>query len=273
VGQLSKTSKASAKASDWTELELGFFAAAPPDDPVEPVAALTFDDLLPAEPARARRRAAAPRRQRSVTRAPELRPEASGLRAVARRIEAIARPAVTRAWSWTSTRAAGGARHLEPLLAVPRRHLQPGLVRLWSRIASDLPERPDGKTIVAAMAALLVVFGVSASVLGSRSNPRQLHFPEITIVAPAGGPSEPAEAPTAAPALEPAAAPDTTARVRAKSAPRLSSKPASKPASKPLSKLTSKPASKVSLKVSSGARRHEATRPAVGKPAAPRVVR
>ena len=269
MGQLSETSG----ASDWTELEQGFFAAAPPDDPVEPVPVLTFDDLLPAAPARTRRRAASPPRQRAVKRAPDLEPAASGLRAVARRVAAVARPSVTRAWRWTSARAAGGARHLEPLFGVARRQLQPGLGRLWSRVASDLPERPDGKTIVAAMAALLVVFGVSASVLGSRSNPRQLHFPEITIVAPAGAPSEVAEAPATAPAPE--APPDTTARARSKPASKASSKPASRSAaaSRQAFKPSSKPSSKPPSKLSSTAKRQQTARPAVGKPAAPRVVR
>src|SRR5260221_14424861 len=44
VGELSQTSG----ASDWTELERRFFAAAPPEVAVQPPPAPSFDDLEPA---------------------------------------------------------------------------------------------------------------------------------------------------------------------------------------------------------------------------------
>ena len=53
-----------------------------------------------------------------------------------------------------------------------------------ARLAKDLPERPDGKTIAAAMAALIVLFGVSATVLGSRSNLRLPSVPPAAALLP-----------------------------------------------------------------------------------------
>jgi hypothetical protein len=58
---------------------------------------------------------------------------------------------------------------LVPRLAPARARLERDLRAFASRLSSELPERPDGKTLAAAVAALVIVFGVSAKVLGSRS--------------------------------------------------------------------------------------------------------
>ena len=69
-------------------------------------------------------------------------------------------------------RLGAAARRLAPRLTawllVMRKRLEESLDALLSRLARDLPERPDGKTIAVAAVALILVFGVSASVLGSR---------------------------------------------------------------------------------------------------------
>jgi hypothetical protein len=177
---------------------------------VQPPPAATFDDLGPVEPVRPRRRASAAR-----AKVAEPAREAGARRAAL----------VRRAWAWSASNARRGARGLAsaarrlpslgPRLAPPARatleRLRRGARPMLSRLASDLPERPDGRTIAAAIAALVVVFGVSASVLGSRSNPRLAVAAEARLApapeAPALANAEPAAAPEAAPAPEAATAP------------------------------------------------------------------
>jgi hypothetical protein len=188
-------------ASDWTELERRFFAAAPPEVAVQPPPAPTFEDLEPADARpigsrRTRRKLAqAPRPSRRHERglAPAgFLPELARLlalelaRLLARTAWTRALPLPARAWRWVAARARAEARRLAPSLRARRlwtfERAQRGLGVLASRLVTDLPERPDGKTIAAAMAALIVLFGVSATVLGSRSNPRLLSGP--TAAAP-----------------------------------------------------------------------------------------
>jgi hypothetical protein len=223
VGQLSDR----AEGGDWTELEQGFFAAAPPEVAVQPPPPPTFDDLGPVEPVRPRRRASSTRLSAG---APSRRPVTrtlSSLGRLARRALAAAGPLGERAWAWSAERARRGARrltsathrlpaigpHLAPSARAAFQRLERGLRPLLSRLASDLPERPDGKTIAGAIAALVVVFGVSASVLGSRSNPRLAVAPVVEHApmapsAPIANLEPPAAAPSPTVAPEPTVAPD-----------------------------------------------------------------
>ncbi|HEY2731370.1 MAG TPA: hypothetical protein VGK52_15610 [Polyangia bacterium] len=194
VGDLSQTSG----ASDWTELERRFFAAAPPEVAVQPPPAPSFDDLEPTDSSAV----AARRTRRGLARAPrqprrrerELAP-AGFLRRLARTAWARAQPPSARAWRWTAARLRVQARRLAPSLRATRdwtfERAKRGLGVLASRLAKDLPERPDGKTIAAAMAALIVLFGVSATVLGSRSN---LRLPSVPAAAAPLAPIEAAPA-------------------------------------------------------------------------------
>jgi hypothetical protein len=199
VGEFSQTSG----DSEWTELERRFFAAAPPEVAVQPAPAPSFDDLEPADlnaigSRRTRRTLARPPRQ-SRRRERGLAP-AGVFRRLARTAWARAQPASARAWRWAAALAHAEARRLAPWLrAIGERALERakrGLGVLASRLAKDLPERPDGKTIASAMAALIVLFGVSATVLGSRRNPR------LPPVPTAAAPLAPVEAAPAAPVTE-----------------------------------------------------------------------
>lgn len=103
------------------------------------------------------------------------------------RAESLVQPASARAWRWTLERLSKGARALGPALAATRARSRHALDVLAARAANDLPEVPDGKTILAAMAALIIVLGFSASVLGSRLvHPiaAPTTAPETTIVSP-----------------------------------------------------------------------------------------
>jgi hypothetical protein len=87
------------------------------------------------------------------------------------------RPAAKAIWAWTLERTRTGRRRLGPVLRATR--LAAGrrarvlaerafvrLVDLFFNLFVDLPaERPDGKTTLAAAVALIVVCGLSASVL------------------------------------------------------------------------------------------------------------
>jgi hypothetical protein len=182
--------------SDWTDLEEDFFAAAPPEVAVPPPPAASFDDLAPIRPERRasprpRGRAAARLGERTETKPRTRGPKESVsfhagalsfltgalsffigaggfFRRFVQKAWSIAQPASARAWRWTLARARSGARALGPALATTRTRSKQALRVLAARVANDLPEVPDGKTMLAAMAALIIVLGLSASVLGSR---------------------------------------------------------------------------------------------------------
>jgi hypothetical protein len=221
VGQLSR-SKAS-EASDWTALEESFFAAAPPDVAVAPPPPPSFDDLVASVPERPQRRTArAARAGTEALKTLRWRAAMAGARILAARAGAGARILAARAGAGArvfAARAGAGARSLaEAALrrVPPRARLESDLRALAARLAKELPERPDGRTIAAALAALVVVFGVSASVLGSRSDARE----PVPAILPAGAPvvtaalssaPEPEVAPPA-PAVEPAPAARASSR-------------------------------------------------------------
>jgi hypothetical protein len=84
---------------------------------------------------------------------------------------AAARPAARATWAWTLERATTGRRRLGPALHAFRvaggRRARTFAERIFVQLFVDLPaERPDGKTTLAAAVALIVVCGLSASVLG-----------------------------------------------------------------------------------------------------------
>lgn len=186
-------------ANDWTELEQGFFAAAPPDIAVEPPPAATFDDLcddvFPRAPARKRAR----KRARPIRR--EEFPRATGVGAAMRasgRIVSGAARAAGHVVVWSTAKVFVKARRFAPLSRLTPQAVRRGLRALSERVAPEMPERPDAKTLAAGIAALLVVFGVSASVLGSRGPRPVVAAPAPTVVAPA----EAAPAPRPAPAAD-----------------------------------------------------------------------
>jgi hypothetical protein len=138
-----------AKASDrqgtpgWSQLEQSFFDAAPPDVAVTPPPAPTFDDLGPSLPERRRSRRDAPPRQ---TKAADIalraaRAGATVLTAAILTLVARTRPTLARARAWV--RAA------------------------LSRVLDELPgERPDGRAVLATVAAIVLLCSLSATVLG-----------------------------------------------------------------------------------------------------------
>jgi hypothetical protein len=116
------------------------------------------------------------------------------VRASARVVGSAAR-AAGHVVAWSVAQLFVKARSLVPVSRLTPQALRRGLGALSARIAPEMPERPDAKTLVAGIAALLVVFGVSASVLGSRG-PR----PVVEAVAPTAAPAEVAPVPEPAPA-------------------------------------------------------------------------
>jgi len=177
-------------AGGWSELERDFFESAPPDVAVSPPAPPCFDDLEPV--ARVERRARP--RSRSRNRSPgtaQIAPANAVSPArwrvlatlaqdlfhrIGRRLAeqaAAARPAALAIWAWFLARATTGRRRLGPALRSMRlggaRRARTLAERIFVQlfVDVDLPaERPDGKTTLAAAVALIVVCGLSASVLG-----------------------------------------------------------------------------------------------------------
>jgi hypothetical protein len=200
VGEISERQD----ANDWTELEQGFFAAAPPDIAVEPPPAATFDDLsddvFPRTPARKRA-------QRTVRHedVPSTNRVGQAVLASGRIVGSAVGGAVRAAGHvvvWSTVQVFVEARRLAPVSRLTPQAVRRGFRALSERIAPEMPERPDAKTLAAGIAALLVVFGISASVLGSRGPRPVVAAPAPAVSAPAAE-AAPAEA---APAPEPALA-------------------------------------------------------------------
>jgi hypothetical protein len=196
VGEISERQD----VNDWTELEQGFFAAAPPDIAVEPPPAATFDDLFPDAPARKRaKRPKSGRRSRGNGRTvpdddiPAASRVSDAVRSAARIVGGGIR-AAAHVVAWSTAQLFVKVRTVAPVSRLIPQAVRSGIGALSARIAPEMPERPDAKTLVAGIAALLVVFGVSASVLGSRG-------PRPVVAAPTSAPV-PAEAVPAEPAPE-----------------------------------------------------------------------
>jgi hypothetical protein len=170
-----------AEPTGWSDLERRFFEAAPPDVPIAPAPAVTFEDLeMDLEtPPRARRlrldRRARPRRPAPAW----AETDRAIVRSVTRWVENLERalrPAVARAgtWAraWTGTTSTVGVGRMRPAFQRAREVATRTLGLMIARIAAELPgERPEGRTIVAGLVTLVVVLGLSASVLGSRGGP------------------------------------------------------------------------------------------------------
>jgi hypothetical protein len=87
-------------------------------------------------------------------------------------LERSLRPALTRARTWARTTATSSLGRLRPALDHGREAAKRTLGLVFARIAAELSgERPEGRTIVAGLVTLVIVLGLSASVLGSRGGP------------------------------------------------------------------------------------------------------
>jgi hypothetical protein len=151
----------------FTDLEQSFFEAAPPDVPLAPPEPMRFDDLV-AGPAR-------------LPRKPQSEPHLSQLLASRGRRLVVA-PML---WGGRSLveLAMVGWRRLLPGLRAMRTAVQSGIGVAVTRLAAELPkERPDRRSIVAAMAVLVVVMTLSAGVVAHSGT-------WITLRAPAAGTS------------------------------------------------------------------------------------
>lgn len=129
------------RSGSWSELEQGFFAAAPPDVPEPPPAPPCFDDLDVGMPLRA-----------------DWRGRMRRLAAAASAARGALRPLVI-----------ATARRSVPVMARVRQ----ASVRLSAQLVTTLRSRArDRRMIAAAAAALIVVMGVSAGVVASRGAAR-----------------------------------------------------------------------------------------------------
>ncbi len=145
------------RSGSWSELEQGFFAAAPPDVAEPPPEAPRFDDLDPIGPA-----------------PPDWRVR---LRRTART-------------GWTAVSAAPGA--LRPLVRTVARRSEPMIararqasIRVSARLVTTLRSRArDRRMVAAAVAALILVMGVSAGVVASRGAARATPAVDTVAVMP-----------------------------------------------------------------------------------------
>jgi hypothetical protein len=164
-------------AGGFSALEQKFFEGAPPEVAVAPPPAVTFDDLDPVRPERRKVRRTAPRR---VAAAPVGKERVSLARTRLRALTALARaavraglarvrPFIARAGALGAAKAQQGGRDLMVAARRARASARPALQAALSRFFDGLPgERPDGRTLLATIAVVVVVCSLSATVLGSR---------------------------------------------------------------------------------------------------------
>jgi hypothetical protein len=177
-------------ADGWSDVEQRFFADAPPDVPLQPPAPPSFDDLVDVRPERRRGARAAWRSFRAPrVRATRVRWSATRrawTRGVARVraffgwlyswLERTAWPATVRAIRRGVAFSVRTWRELAPARRVARSLAERGLRILLARLVAILPaERPDRGALLAAVAVLAVVIGLSATMLAS-------HGPWLTFV-------------------------------------------------------------------------------------------
>lgn len=197
----------------WTDLEQGFFAGAPPEVPATPPAPMRFDDLEPIPTPRVERRL---RQRRALDIAPAERAELRPLivRAGARCVPLI---------SWVRARVRARAPRLS---AVARAKVGEALrlslnvaVRktraLATRVIAAIPTNSADRWMVASLAALFVLVGVSAVVIASRGGarstlptttmtvPRRVATPVVVTREPAVWPEPPPPASEASPIATP----------------------------------------------------------------------
>jgi hypothetical protein len=158
------------------DLEDSFFDRAPPEVAVAPPPAATFDDLDPVRPARLNRRTGRGRRLGPERRKAPARETPRGVDRF-RTLLSAARGALGRAWNrartWSGPFAARSAERARTWLAASAARGMDSAAAAWraarARFMAELPsERPDSRTVIAALAALVIVCGLSASVLGGR---------------------------------------------------------------------------------------------------------
>jgi hypothetical protein len=205
-------------SDDWSELERRFFESAPPDVAVPPPPPPQFDDLEPVARVdrRSRRRAPSPNRSPDAARiVPANAQSPARWRALATLVEDVfyrtgRRVAARAAAAWTiwasalagattgrrlgpalRARRVAGARRVRAFVGRTFDQLVQVLVKVFVNVFVDLPaERPDGKTTLAAAVALIVVCGLSASVLAHvRLTPPPA--PDAVVEAPLGPPVAP----------------------------------------------------------------------------------
>lgn len=171
------------RSGSWSELEQGFFAAAPPDVPEPPPEPPRFDDLDPIGPLRPDWRVRLRRTGRAGWAAVSAAPGA--LRPLVRTV----------------------ARRSEPMIARARQ----GTIRLSVKLLTTLRSRArDRRMVAAAVAALILVMGVSAGVVASRGGGRAT--PAVDTVAARDIRSD--QATLLAPVPMPAPLPPTTSMQR-----------------------------------------------------------
>ena len=161
------------RSGSWSELEQGFFAAAPPDVPEPPPEPPRFDDLDPIGPAPPDWRVRLGRTARAGWAAVSAAPDA--LRPLVRSV----------------------ARRSEPMIARARQ----ASIRVSARLVTTLRSRArDRRMVAAAAAALILVMGISAGVVASRGAarptpaaaplPLSLPLPTPTPIQPPPTPSD-----------------------------------------------------------------------------------
>jgi hypothetical protein len=185
-------SQDSEESAEWSDLERGFFEAAPPEVAVTPPQAMSFDDLdrpegvgVKGSGRKRRERRVRPRRVRAAA------PGAASLLfwKVARVVGGAARRA--RAWAQTKTFLTRHA--LGPLLAEARDVVTRTVSPLIERIRDEIPgERPEARTVVVGIVTAFLVLGLSATVLGSRGAPWVEPPAASAPAAGSDGPSDPA---------------------------------------------------------------------------------
>jgi hypothetical protein len=169
----------SERSGSWSELEQGFFAAAPPDVPEPPPEPPRFDDLDPIGPIRPDWRVRLRREARAGWAALSAAPGA--LRPVVRAV----------------------ARRSEPMIARARRASTRVSAQLVTMLRSQARDR---RIVAAAVGALILVMGVSAGVVASRGAARATPAVDTVAARDIRGDqaTQPAPMPMAAPMPMPA---------------------------------------------------------------------
>ena len=152
---------------DWSDLEQGFFASAPPETPGPPAEPLRFDDLDPAPLPR----------PTLLARLRDVRTAAAAVASSARRRASTlgrrARPALRRALRRLRAATVIARRRARPALGLAREALARLSSIAGARLRAWLPaDRPDLGAIASAIVSVLFVMGLSAAVVASRGNGR-----------------------------------------------------------------------------------------------------
>jgi hypothetical protein len=153
----------------WDDLDQAFFASAPPDVPELPAEPERFDDLFPAappEPPRTRNTPIALRRA-SAAAASTGASLQRALQNVGRRTGPAVASAGRQAARLTTTAWRRSARALGAAGAATLRTVRPAAARV---VGALRVRRPSGQAIAIALASVILVTGISAVVVASRSS-------------------------------------------------------------------------------------------------------